>query len=52
VRATGLDEDYVTQRISTIFLDGKPVDDIDTLLVRDGAVLSLSAAMPGLVVLP
>ena len=45
----GLDEAYVTQRISTIFLDGKPVDDIDTVLVRDGAVLSLSAAMPGLV---
>ena len=45
----GIDEEYVTRRISTIFLDGKPVDDIDAVLVDDGAVLSLSAAMPGLV---
>jgi hypothetical protein len=45
----GIEEEYVTRRISTIFLDGKPVDDIDTVLVRDGSVLSLSAAMPGLV---
>jgi hypothetical protein len=45
----GLEEEYVTQRVTTIFLDGKPVDDIDTVLVGDGAVLSLSAAMPGLV---
>ncbi len=45
----GLDEKYVSQRITTIFLDGKPVDDIDSAIVRDGATLSLSAAMPGLV---
>ena len=44
-----LDEAYVAQRVSTIFLDGKPVDDIDAAVVRDGSVLSLSAAMPGLV---
>lgn len=45
----GLDEKYVLQRITTIFLDGKPVDDIDSAIVRDGGTLSLSAAMPGLV---
>lgn len=45
----GLEDEYLTQRVSTIFLDGKPVDDIDSVVVRDGAVLSLSAAMPGLV---
>ncbi len=45
----GLDEKYVVQRITTLFLDGKPVDDIDAVIVRDGATLSLSAAMPGLV---
>ena len=45
----GLDEKYVSQRITTVFLDGKPVDDIDSAIVRDGATLSLSAAMPGLV---
>lgn len=41
--------DYVSGRIKTIFLNGKPVDDMDTALVRDGATLALSAAMPGLV---
>ncbi len=45
----GLGEEYVLQRITTLFLDGKPVDDIDSAVVRDGATLSLSAAMPGLV---
>jgi hypothetical protein len=45
----GLDEEYVSHRISTVFLDGKPVDDIDSTVVRDGSTLSLSAAMPGLV---
>jgi hypothetical protein len=45
----GLDEQYVSERITTVFLDGKPVDDIDSVIVREGSVLSLSAAMPGLV---
>ncbi len=37
------------KRIGTLFLNGKPVDDMDTAIVRDGAVLALSSAMPGLV---
>lgn len=41
--------DYVMDRISTLFLDGQPVDDIDSAIIRDGAVLALSSAMPGLV---
>ena len=41
--------DYLTDRITTIFLNGKPVDDVATALVTDGATLALSAAMPGLV---
>jgi hypothetical protein len=45
----GLAPEYVAARISTVFLDGKPVDDLDTALVRDGATLALSAALPGLV---
>jgi hypothetical protein len=45
----GLGEEYVLHRITTLFLDGKPVDDIDSAVVRDGATLGLSAAMPGLV---
>ncbi|NJL58424.1 MAG: hypothetical protein HC887_00995 [Desulfobacteraceae bacterium] len=42
-------KDYVLNRISTIFLDGKPVDCLDTAFVRNHSVVSLSAAMPGLV---
>ncbi len=45
----GLSPDYLEGRIQTIFLDGKPVDDVDKAFVGDGATLALSAAMPGLV---
>lgn len=48
-RLLGLHEDYVEKRISTIFLDGKPVDDLDRSRIAEGSVLALSAAMPGLV---
>lgn len=41
--------DYISERISTLFLNGKPVDDIEKTRVRKGAVLALSSAMPGLV---
>ena len=44
----GLNSEYMKERVKTVFLDGKPVDDWDTALVQDGAVLALSAAMPGL----
>jgi hypothetical protein len=44
----GLNPEYMKERIKTVFLDGKPVDDWDSALVQDGAVLALSAAMPGL----
>ena len=36
-------------RIQSIFLDGRPVDDIAAAVVRDGSTLALSAALPGLV---
>lgn len=45
----GLEPDYVVNRIKTIFYNGKPVDDMETAIVHDGATLALSAAMPGLV---
>ncbi len=45
----GLTPEYVVERISTIFLDGKPVDDIESAIIKDGSRLALSAAMPGLV---
>ncbi|OPY72208.1 MAG: hypothetical protein A4E63_01301 [Syntrophorhabdus sp. PtaU1.Bin050] len=44
-----LSPQFVEDRISTIFLDGKPVDDIDTTTVTDSTTIALSGAMPGLV---
>ena len=44
----GVRADYVDQRIQTIFLDGKAVDDVDTAMIRQDSTLALSAAMPGL----
>ena len=37
------------EKIQSIILDGKPVDDLDSALIKDGSILALSAAMPGLV---
>ena len=45
----GLMPDYLADRISTIFIDGKPVDDVTSAVVKNGATLALSGAMPGLV---
>jgi hypothetical protein len=42
-------EDYLTERIQTIFLNAKVVDDVESANVNDGSVLALSGAMPGLV---
>ncbi len=44
----GISRDYLEERIQTLFLDGKAVDDLHTSIIEDGSVLSLSAAMPGL----
>ena len=41
-------EDYVEQRIQTIFLNGRAMDDIAAVPVCDGDIIALSAAMPGL----
>lgn len=43
-----LTDEYVDKRIQTVFLNGKAVDDLETAVVRDGSILALSAAMPGL----
>jgi hypothetical protein len=40
--------EYLRDRIQTIFLNGRAVDREDQALVADGAVVALSAAMPGL----
>ena len=45
----GISDDYLDNRIQTLFIDGKPVDNVDNARVFDGARIALSAAMPGLV---
>ena len=44
----GLTDEYIETRLQTVFLDGKPVDDIDGAFIRDGETLALAPAMPGL----
>jgi len=44
----GLGPEYLRDRVKTIFLDGKSVDDPDKTLILDGSRLALSAALPGL----
>jgi len=45
----GIHEDYLAQRIQTIFLNAKVVDDIKSAIVDQNATMALSGAMPGLV---
>lgn len=45
----GVNPRYLEEKIQTLFLDGKAVDDVDRAIIRDKATLALSAAMPGLV---
>lgn len=44
-----VDENYLNNRINTLFLDGKPVDNVEATTVNIGSTVALSAAMPGLV---
>lgn len=48
-RQFGITDAYLDDRVQTVFLNGKAVDNVDSALIADGTVLSLSAAMPGLV---
>jgi hypothetical protein len=45
----GVAEKYLRDRVQTVFLNGKAVDDETTAVVQDGDRLALSASMPGLV---
>ncbi len=45
----GIHEDYLAQRIKTLFLNSKVVDDVNSAIVDKDATLALSGAMPGLV---
>jgi len=44
----GIHENYLTERIQTIFLNAKVVDDVKSANVNEDSVLALSGAMPGL----
>lgn len=41
--------EYFEDRVQTIFLDGNPVDDPRSAIVRDKSNIAISGAMPGLV---
>jgi hypothetical protein len=43
-----LREDYVRERVATVFLNGRPVDDMDEALVCAGDSLALAGSMPGI----
>lgn len=45
----GISPEYLDERIQTIFLDGRSVDNVNSTIIRNGSTLTLSAAMPGLV---
>jgi hypothetical protein len=40
--------EYLQERVQTIFLDGRPVDDLTVSVVGPGSVVALSASLPGL----
>jgi hypothetical protein len=48
-RQFGIPEDYLDERIKTIFLNATVVDDVSSATVNEGSTLALSGAMPGLV---
>jgi hypothetical protein len=45
----GINEDYLAQKIKTVFLNAKVVDDVNSAVVHEDATIALSGAMPGLV---
>ncbi|MBI5581664.1 MAG: hypothetical protein HY895_21120 [Deltaproteobacteria bacterium] len=47
-RACGIARDYLRERVQTVFLNGKAIDDLAAAMVNDGSTIALSAAMPGL----
>jgi hypothetical protein len=49
IHQIGINESYLNEKVQTVFLNGKVVDDFYAEIVRDDSVIALSAAMPGLV---
>ena len=48
LRQMVLDRAFVEEKVSTVFLDGRCVDDIASAILKNGSVVALSSAMPGL----
>jgi hypothetical protein len=48
-RQLGIPEEYLEERIKTVFLNSGVVDDLGSAIVNEGSTLALSGAMPGLV---
>jgi len=48
-RQFGIPEDYLDERVKTVFLNSGVVDDLSSAIVNEGSTLALSGAMPGLV---
>jgi hypothetical protein len=48
LKAAAVSPAYLKERVQTVFLNGKALDDFSTARVADGDSLALSAAMPGL----
>jgi hypothetical protein len=48
LKAAAVSAAYLKERVQTVFLNGKALDDLSSARVADGDTLALSAAMPGL----
>lgn len=48
IRQFGIGREYLEKRLSTVFLNGSPVDNIDKTFIESGMTLALSSSMPGL----
>jgi hypothetical protein len=44
----GIPDDYLEERIQTLFLNGSVVDDLNSCIINEDSTLALSGAMPGL----
>jgi hypothetical protein len=45
----GIDPKYIVERVKTVILDYRPVDNLEKALLHDGSCLTISGGMPGLV---
>lgn len=48
LRQLGLKPEFIEEKVNTVFLDGTCVDDISSAILKHGATIALSSALPGL----